>query len=104
MRDEFGRERGLRIGDDFRRADLGIGAPGIAPVFDGVEEPFAADEAFAEQCGYAGVRGDGFEVAAERFDLADKAAAFVAFHHADDLGEFGLIPGFPGIRLLRWAG
>jgi hypothetical protein len=40
-------------------------------------------------------------VAAECFDLTSKAAAFVALHDADDFGEFGLIPGLPGIQLLR---
>ncbi len=74
-----------------RRTEVRCGAPG----FDGVEEPLAADEALAEKKGDAGVGGDRLEMTRERFDLAREAAAFVALHHADDFGEFGLIPAFP---------
>ena len=62
----------------------------------------APDEAFAQQRGDARVGRDGLEMAVERFDLAGKAPAFVALHHPDDLGEFGLIPLLPR-RLARRA-
>ena len=34
-------------------------------------------------------------MAVERLDLSGEAAAFVALHHPDDLGELGLIPFLP---------
>lgn len=40
-------------------------------------------------------------MAVEGFDLAGEAAAFVALHHTDDLGELGLIPLLPRIGMLR---
>ena len=62
----------------------------------------ASVEAFAQQLADAGLGLDGFEMAVERFDLTGKAAAFVALHDADDLGELGLIPLLPR-RLARGA-
>lgn len=74
----------------------------LSPFFHRLKQPFASVKAFLQQLVNARVGLDGFEMAVERFYLAGKAAAFLALHHPDDLGELDLIPLLPR-RLARGA-